>query len=176
MAETLAQLVRAKFPGAYDDLSDQQLETQVLAKRPEYGDLPRTSEGASPAAPISPGLGSGILSGLVQGATKGAEVVGHAASQAVHHPLDTAIAVSAGKYISPEIMKLISRAAPYVGAGAGRAMNALEAIGSGVSGAAGSMAGAAQQGMSNLMPLVMTKEQANDLLRQMLRRSMSQDQ
>lgn len=43
MADTLAQRVRAKFPGAYDDLSDQQLEAAVTAKFPgAYDDIPRT--------------------------------------------------------------------------------------------------------------------------------------
>lgn len=47
--QTIAQRVRAKFPGTYDDLDDQQLETAVLAKHPEYKDLPRTS--AAPKGP-----------------------------------------------------------------------------------------------------------------------------
>lgn len=39
--QTLAQMVRAKYPGAYDDLSDQQLESSVRAKFPGvYDDLP----------------------------------------------------------------------------------------------------------------------------------------
>lgn len=41
----LAAKVRAKFPGAYDDIADADLERQVLAKHPEYADL------ATPAAP-----------------------------------------------------------------------------------------------------------------------------
>ncbi len=41
--QTLAQMVRAKYPGAYDDLTDQQLESQVRAKFPgTYDDLPTT--------------------------------------------------------------------------------------------------------------------------------------
>lgn len=49
MPETLAQKVRAKFPGAYDDLSDQQLESSVRAKFPGvYDDMPSTP--ATPAA------------------------------------------------------------------------------------------------------------------------------
>lgn len=35
----LAALIRAKFPGAYDDLDDAALEKSVLAKHPEYQDL-----------------------------------------------------------------------------------------------------------------------------------------
>lgn len=47
--QTLAQRLRAKYPGDYDDLSDSDLESRVLAKYPGvYDDLPRT------AAPTSP--------------------------------------------------------------------------------------------------------------------------
>lgn len=42
--QTLAQRVRTKYPGAYDDLNDQALEAAVLKKFPGvYDDLPRTS-------------------------------------------------------------------------------------------------------------------------------------
>lgn len=50
MPETLAQKVRAKFPGAYDDLSDQQLESSVRAKFPGvYDDLPSTPAAHEPS-------------------------------------------------------------------------------------------------------------------------------
>jgi hypothetical protein len=45
--ETLARLVRAKYPGAYDDMTDVQLEDAVLAKYPEYRDVPRTQPTAA---------------------------------------------------------------------------------------------------------------------------------
>lgn len=52
--QTLVQRVRAKHPGAYDDLSDEQLDTAVRAKFPGvYDDLPRDTGGSS--------VGSGIL-------------------------------------------------------------------------------------------------------------------
>ncbi len=42
--QTLAQRVRSRHPGAYDDLSDQALEQAVIAKYPgTYDDLPRTT-------------------------------------------------------------------------------------------------------------------------------------
>jgi hypothetical protein len=41
--QTLAQMVRSKYPHAYDDLDDATLEKNVLAKHPEYSDLPKTS-------------------------------------------------------------------------------------------------------------------------------------
>lgn len=53
MPETLAQLVRAKFPGAYDDMDDAALESAVTAKFPgAYDDVPRTT--AAPAAVARP--------------------------------------------------------------------------------------------------------------------------
>lgn len=45
--ETLASLMRAKYPGAYDDLSDQELESKILAKYPQYGDLAKSSSDAT---------------------------------------------------------------------------------------------------------------------------------
>lgn len=35
----LVDKIRAKYPGAYDDLSDAELTTKILAKYPQYGDL-----------------------------------------------------------------------------------------------------------------------------------------
>lgn len=52
--QTLAQLVRATNPGAYNDLSDTDLEAKVLAKYPQYSDIPRTST-ASQARSATPG-------------------------------------------------------------------------------------------------------------------------
>lgn len=46
--QTLAQLIRAKHPGAYDDMDDATLEKNVLAKYPQYSDLPRTSAASQP--------------------------------------------------------------------------------------------------------------------------------
>ena len=40
--QTLASMVRAKYPGVYDDMDDATLEQKVLAKYPQYSDLPRT--------------------------------------------------------------------------------------------------------------------------------------
>jgi len=55
--QTLAQRIRAKYPGAYDDMDDAALERSVLAKHPEYSDLPRTSVvPATPQATQSSGL------------------------------------------------------------------------------------------------------------------------
>lgn len=49
--ETLAQRVRAKYPGAYDDLNDQQLEAAIDRKYPGvYVDILRSSQAQMPAA------------------------------------------------------------------------------------------------------------------------------
>lgn len=49
--QTLAQMVRAKYPGAYDDLDDQQLEAAIDKKYPDaYKDLPRTDRTNLPAS------------------------------------------------------------------------------------------------------------------------------
>src|SRR5665213_3149055 len=39
MADSLASLVRAKYPDEYKDMSDADLEKAVLDKHPEYADL-----------------------------------------------------------------------------------------------------------------------------------------
>jgi hypothetical protein len=49
---SLAQMVRAKYPGAYDDIPDAQLEAQVLAKHPEYQDLATPPQQAQPEAQL----------------------------------------------------------------------------------------------------------------------------
>jgi hypothetical protein len=46
-SQTLAKLVRSKYPGAYDDMDDATLEKNVLAKYPQYSDLPRTQTAQS---------------------------------------------------------------------------------------------------------------------------------
>jgi hypothetical protein len=44
MPGQLANLVRSKYPGAYDDMPDDELERSVLAKYPEYSDLVESKE------------------------------------------------------------------------------------------------------------------------------------
>jgi hypothetical protein len=56
--ETLAQRVRAKHPGAYDDLSDADLEAAVLKKFPGvYDDIPRTKTQAPAERPAPAAAG-----------------------------------------------------------------------------------------------------------------------
>lgn len=71
MPQTLAQLVRSKHPGAYDDLNDQALEAAVLKKYPgTYDDLPRT--GQTPVAKSAPASSAMSTAGDVAvGAAKG---------------------------------------------------------------------------------------------------------
>ena len=63
MPETLAQRVRTKYPGAYDDLNDQQLESAITAKFPGvYDDIPRTQAQAqrNPIADVAIGAAKGV--------------------------------------------------------------------------------------------------------------------
>ena len=48
-SKTLAQMIRSKYPGAYDDLSDTDLEQKILTKYPQYSDIPRTQSQGTPA-------------------------------------------------------------------------------------------------------------------------------
>jgi hypothetical protein len=47
MPQTLAQMVKAKYPGVYDDMPDADLEAKVSAKYPKvYDDIPRSTKAA----------------------------------------------------------------------------------------------------------------------------------
>src|SRR5690349_18051678 len=70
MPDTLAQRVRAKYVGAYDDLTDQELEAKVTAKFPGvYDDLPRSGVAPEPtdrswtntAVDVAKGAGKGAV-------------------------------------------------------------------------------------------------------------------
>lgn len=52
--QTLAQMVRAKYPGAYTELNDQQLESAVRAKYPGVYDQIPSTPATQPAAPAGP--------------------------------------------------------------------------------------------------------------------------
>jgi hypothetical protein len=82
MPSELAARVRAKFPGAYDDLDDAALERAILAKYPDYADLAQpkadfrteTLASESPnfmdsALSVAGDLGTGVLKGAGQTAT-----------------------------------------------------------------------------------------------------------
>jgi hypothetical protein len=50
--QSFAAKVRAKFPGAYDDLDDSTLSQKVVAKHPEYADMLPKTFGTQPVAPV----------------------------------------------------------------------------------------------------------------------------
>lgn len=56
MAGPLAQRIRNKYPGEYDDMSDEELEKKVLAKFPEYADLVEPVEKFESLQNVSPFL------------------------------------------------------------------------------------------------------------------------
>lgn len=101
MPQTLAQTVRAKYPGQYDDLSDADLEAKIDAKFPgAYNDIPRS--GKAPAGPArieagmmgggggegaSPGAGARFAEGVWRNVNPVNIVRGVAGM--VTHPLDT---------------------------------------------------------------------------------------
>ncbi len=49
---TLAQSIRSKFPGQYDDMDDVSLEQKVLAKYPQYSDMPQTQPKPTQGVPV----------------------------------------------------------------------------------------------------------------------------
>lgn len=61
MPSALAASVRAKFPGVYDDMTDEQLEKAVLAKYPGYKDLtkPEAKIGPAPWTDVYPNVAAG---------------------------------------------------------------------------------------------------------------------
>lgn len=78
----LTQRVRAKFPGAYDDMSDADLEKAVLAKHPEYADLASKPPTAAPAQP------EGDL-GHYAGYKRIGDAVISAGKAAINHPVQS---------------------------------------------------------------------------------------
>ena len=60
----LADLIRQKYPGAYDDIPDDELEKQILAKYPEYADLAEPQAGPVSRFARSAGESTG---GIIQG-------------------------------------------------------------------------------------------------------------
>jgi hypothetical protein len=85
--KTLAQMIRAKYPGTYDDLDDVALEQKVLAKYPEYGDIPRT-QAARPGAVERFGRSMGAAMGAPDPEHTSDFIAGPA--YAVQHPVDSA--------------------------------------------------------------------------------------
>lgn len=112
MPETLAQKWRAKYPGAYDDLSDADLEAKIDTKYPgAYDDLPRS--GKAPSGPLRAEAGVAGGSGGAEGkpSDAGARFAAGAwgmvnpvnmvkgVGQLVAHPIDT-LSTAAGQMSS----------------------------------------------------------------------------
>jgi hypothetical protein len=93
--------MRAKYPGAYDDMSDADLEKAVVAKYPEYQDLATKtppSEHASTMSRISEGFQRTFHP--IDALTGAAEGAWHT----IRHPVDTAVGV--GKSLANESERL----------------------------------------------------------------------
>lgn len=72
MPDTLAQRIRAKYPGAYDDLDDQKLEASVRSKFPGvYDDIPSTAAAAAVESSGWPAKIGETLLDVGKGALKG---------------------------------------------------------------------------------------------------------
>lgn len=82
----LTTRIRAKFPGAYDDMSDADLEKAVLAKHPEYADL------ASKHEPTAPAQQQGDL-GHYAGYKRIGDAVMSAGKAAIDHPVQSLAAI-----------------------------------------------------------------------------------
>lgn len=84
--QTLAQKVRSKYPGVYDDLSDTDLESKVKAKFPGvYDDIPTSAPTAS--QPTAPTQGGGLLESAVnfgKGVVKAPLAIAETAGKLVH--------------------------------------------------------------------------------------------
>lgn len=109
MPSELATRIRAKFPGAYDDMDDATLEKNVLAKHPEYQDL------ATPKPPES-FIGSAL------------KTLGHGALDA----LPGIGAVVGGVLSTPETGGIGTVPGIALGAGAGRGVRDIIAAGLGM--------------------------------------------
>lgn len=90
----LATKIRAKYPGAYDDMDDASLEKAVLAKHPEYADLaqqkPEAAKPAEPKGDLGRFGGYKMLGDAVMGAGKAA----------LNHPVQS-LAILGGMAAAP---------------------------------------------------------------------------
>lgn len=97
--QTLAQKIKAKYPGQYDDLSDQDLEAKITAKYSGvYDDIPKTTGGTDNPMNFAVVNGQKVpvegspTERFVEGAAKYLNPVTavEGMASAVRHPLDTA--------------------------------------------------------------------------------------
>lgn len=132
---TLARMIREKFPGSYDDMTDLELEEAWVAKYPQYEDTDRTpaAAGPTPGMPESRTLRNDITDALKpRSAGEAALVTGKLAQ--VAGPITSAVGRGAAWL------------APRVGNAAGAAIGSVyggptgAAIGSNVGGVIGKLA------------------------------------
>lgn len=90
---SLAERIRAKYPGVYDDMDDAALESKVRAKFPGvYDDIPSSAARASVAAPVAPPQAPGFLN-----------TAGNVAATALDHtPAGPAMMALRAAGVSPE--------------------------------------------------------------------------
>lgn len=117
MPETLAQKVRAKYPGAYDDLSDQQLEAAVTKKYPGvYDDLPRMTAAPHDEPTTAENLrntlqwGGKVVAGMLGMNAPGPVSPGR---EAVEHPTTT-LATAALPLVAPVAAQAARAAKPAI--------------------------------------------------------------
>lgn len=112
-AQTLAQLVRAKYPGVYDSLSDADLEAKVKAKYPGVYDHLPTSQAAPSTPSEDMGLGGpidlvrGIGAGLASTVYHGGDLIrrGLGMNRIINDPIPQA-AMTAPNSIAGQVGKL----------------------------------------------------------------------
>src|SRR6185312_12984609 len=100
----LVARVRAKYPGAYDDMDDATLTKKILAKYPEYSDLaaPKLSVGAPSSLPMKTFTGATAAQNLADfgtGAAEGAANTVGSTTALVSKALNKIPLV--GKYLAP---------------------------------------------------------------------------
>lgn len=154
MPGQLATLVRAKYPGAYDDMDDAALEAAVLKAHPQYADLAREAMPTKAAlATDAGGSGGGMamagLKGLLPLARQGIEGLATSPTLpktmgSVARGLTTVGAIGHGLYTGSPTEIL---AAPMEGWAAGKGGYFL---GKG----AQSLAGSAASGLEKIAPLM----------------------
>jgi hypothetical protein len=69
MPESLAQLIRAKYPGAYDQVDDATLEKAIIAKYPQYAQMAKPEPQEQVKAPESKSV-EGFLSNAISSTGK----------------------------------------------------------------------------------------------------------
>lgn len=97
--QTLAQLIRAKHPGAYDDLDDVALEQMVKTKFPGvYDDLPTSTKATTPLSTAAkPGNWLDAVGETLTGIWKKQPIhpidMAVGTAEAIRHPIDTISAI-----------------------------------------------------------------------------------